>query len=1038
MAEMTLTLIKRSIRLALVASTLASTGALAGAASLPPEVPDPAAINAFKEYWSAFESYEDKLVDEGQRQFRKSWDEVKKSYDRDYGRISDEQLNALQKAAAKYRRHLEDHASAENRPYVMLNLAQILGMIGDHLAKSDENAGTFTRNEALTILRDLTEQYANFPYREQAGYLRAVILESLDRQDDALAAWQTLAASAKATIYGVHARIAVGDHMWQRERAAEAMKAYQRALELLPDVNSQDAEYERLRINYRLAWAASRAAEVNVVVQAAAELLTPGRHSRSADQREKIQQDAVELMGDALYENNVMSRTKEVLRRKDIAAFAAAVGLRTATRYNLSGIHAETTDLGEFLAEEFPLAKEAPQILQVTADSWSKLGKTPRRIAVLERLGLLLPEQSLWRSRYKDDPKTIRAMEAVAKPAAAAVAAAHYDTGLAAGNVKAFATAASFYEILLGFEANGSDSNSWRLRVAHCRYFSGEYEDAAKLYTTLKSEYKIDGETLQVASYQLVLTNERRWRENFAKAVEKSQDPLKDAKTGAALAALGQSIDEFAARFPSQGRSVDLLLVGASANRDMERFVDATKYWQRALVSQPSAAQRGIAIRGLVFASMKDGSAGDVVELVRRFLKLEDWRALGLNLGNELRGVLSAAALDEGKRLNDSGKVMEAGHLLTQIADEFTDLPDRDRIYRDGAYMLAIAGDWARAQKASEGYFKAGLLRNRADMTYLLARAHEYQIRLHDAAVKYLELGEKYPRHTRANTSLQRAEKLALAEGDYALAAQAAGALGEQAKSEPDRLQHYSRAVDHMEKADNPDKALSLAKKRMRTAKTPAERLRSQLLVARMTYLSGSEQEALDEMDILAKSVERSRNKLGPQEYASIAGEVNFQLAEEARRKFDDFRIAERGGAITSKLEEKTRYFEDLVSGYDKAAAAGDPKWAARSRFQLAISAQAFADEIAGIPNKTEENLSLRSQNRYKSTVERLQAMARKYHSSNVLAAQKDPGRYKDNEWVEKSSLRLTGAASQLPTGARRREVIPTAVQDNMPMQWSL
>ena len=64
-----------------------------------------------------------------------------------------------------------------------------------------------------------------------------------------------------------------------------------------------------------------------------------------------------------------------------------------------------------------------------------------------------------------------------------------------------------------------------------------------------------------------------------------------------------------------------------------------------------------------------------------------------------------------------------------------------------------------RAQKAAEDYFKSGLLRNRADMTYLLARAHEYQLRLHDASEKYLELGDKYPRHTRAATSLARSEK---------------------------------------------------------------------------------------------------------------------------------------------------------------------------------------------------------------------------------------------------------------------------------------
>src|SRR5690606_26744836 len=98
-------------------------------------------------------------------------------------------------------------------------------------------------------------------------------------------------------------------------------------------------------------------------------------------------------------------------------------------------------------------------------------------------------------------------------------------------------------------------------------------------------------------------------------------------------------------------------------------------------------------------------------------------------------------------------------------------------------------------------------------------------IRLHDAAETYLELGEKYPRHSRAQTSLQRAEKLALAEGDYALAAQAASALGEQAAKEADRLAHFGRAVEYLEKAENPEKALSLARKRLRTSKTPGERL---------------------------------------------------------------------------------------------------------------------------------------------------------------------------------------------------------------------
>jgi tetratricopeptide (TPR) repeat protein len=625
-------------------------------------------------------------------------------------------------------------------------------------------------------------------------------------------------------------------------------------------------------------------------------------------------------------------------------------------------------------------------------------------------------------------------MEDKARPAAVAVASSYYDTGLASGNVKAFRAGASYYDILLEHQPNGPESNTWRLRRAHCYYFSGELDEAAKLYAQLKSEFKVDDDTLQVASYQLVLANEKRWRDAFAKAADQGNDPLKDTATIQALGALEKSVDEFAARFPSQSRSIDLLLVAASAGRDMDRYDSASRYWQRVLVSQPTPAQRGLAVRGMVFARMKTGSPGDVVEAARRFLKLEDWNTLGANLANEMRGVLSAAALDEGKRLNGSGKVQDAGQMLTQVAEEFPELPDRDRIWRDGAYMLAIAGDWGRAQKAAENYFAAGMLKNRADMTYLLARAHEYQLKLLDAAKKYFELGEKYPSHTRAGTSLTRAEKLALAEGDYALAAQAAAVQAEHAKRKSERLAHYARAVEYLDKADDPEKATSIAKRRLRASDTAGERIKSRLLLARATYKSGSEQEALDEITIISKDIDRQRAKLEPQEYAALAGETHFLLGEEARRKFEDFRIAERGG---DAVAAKSRLFEELVASYDRAAAAGDPKWATQSRFLLAGAAESFADEVAGEPARTGQATNSKTKSRYESTVDRLRALAKKYYSTNVLAARKDPARYRDDEWVKKSSLRLTGEASDLPE-SRHRDVIPTAARDDLPSDWSL
>lgn len=1002
-----------------------------------PDIPDPQAAHAFKQYWNAFEQYEASLIEQGRKNFSKSWEDLKSNFAKEKAKIDSEQLARLQEAAKNYRIHLQEHPNAENRPYALLNLAQINFLIGSQLAKTDEIAGSFAKTEAVAQLKEIEQNYAAFPYREQAFYLRAIILDSMNRPDEALAAWQALASIARESLYGVYAQIAVGDHYFSRDLASEALPAYKKAVNLLAQIRVDDEEYEKLRANYRLAWAAYRATDLDTAVKASLVLLQPTASLRSEAEREKIQQDAVDLIGDALYETNARAQTRDILRNRSLAAFASKIGLRTLSRYNANSIHIEAAELGETLVEDFPLTAEAPEIIRLTADSLGKSGKEQRRIAVLEKLAMMLPSQSLWRSQFKDEQAVVRLMEAKSRQAALAVAAWHYERGLASGSLPAFKAAAANFEMLIDNAPNNEDANQYRLRLAHCHFFAGEYQASANLYEALKTQYKVDPETLQIASYQLVLANERLWRETFARLAEKGGDPHQDADTQKALQHLEKSVDDFAARFPSQSRSVDLLLVAANANRDVENYERATNYWQRALVSQPTPAQRAVAVRGLVFASLKTGTAGDVVNLVRRFLKLEDWQSLGLQVGNELKGVLASAAQDEGKRLNDTGKVLEAGLLLSSIAEEFPDIPNRDRIWRDGGYMIAIGGDWAAAQKSAEGYLETGLQKNRADMVYLAARSHEYQIRLREAAQRYYDLGVKYPSHSRSLTALTRAEKLAQGENDRKLASAAALAIAEREKDSKKSQDSYIRAATYLEEDGDIKGALSVAQKRLQAAKRTSDRFKAEVMMTRLLFASGREQEAVDEMTILARRVGREKPRLNAEDYAEISSEINYLLGEEARRRFDDFRLSDRTASLNDNVQKKSRYFEDLVAAYDKAAASGHPRWSTEARYKLAVAAESFAEEIAAVPVRNDEPLTVKSQTRYKATVDRLKGLAKRYYSSNALAARKDSARYKDNEWVKKSMMRLTGENSELPE-TKHQEQIPTALPDIMPSQWSL
>ena len=1001
-----------------------------------PDLPDSKSVEAYRSYWQAFEEHEAKLVEEGKSKFQTSWKEARKEFLKEQKKLTEAQIKFLNESAKKYREQLDKFQGASNRPFVMLNLAQIHNLIGNHYVNVDNNASMFAKNESLAILREIDESFPDFELNEQVLYLRAIILESLKQEEDALLVWKILAGKAAKSIHGVHARIAVGDHYFREEKITSALAYYNNAFSLLNKVETDNKQFEQIRINYRRAWAAHRAAELNTVLDATHQLLQPGTYAKTSEELSKIQLDAIDLMGDALYESNDLQIFKNTVQQKSLLHFAPTIGLRTIYRYSSEDIHSEAVKIGEYIIAEFPMARELPQVISYTADSYKKMGQTNKQIETLEKLAIMLPAQSLWRLTQKDNYNTVKKMIALSTKANEVVSNWHYENAMASGNTRRFMVAASYYENLINELPNLPSSEKWSLRYAHCFYFSDRLDEAEKHYSNLINAQKISNDTLQIATYQLVLTNEKQWRKSYAEATQKGLEPSSDDRSLVDLNKLQESINLFTAKFPNQSRAIDLLLVGASSNRDMNLLNQASGFWQRSLLLNASAAQRSVAIRGLVFAATKNGSNAEVVRLTRRFLKLENWNELGFSLASEIKSILSVSVRDESKRLNDSGEVARGGELLVEVADEYTDIPERAQIYRDGAYMLAIAGQWDQAEQAAKNYFASGDTTFAGDMHYLLGRSLQYQVRLSDAAKEYYTVGSKYPNHSKAKVSLTRAEKFAVSEGDYILAAKAANQVAAGSKSNQSRLEHYTRSASYLEKANNPLKALEVARQRLKSSKTLAEKLDSQLLMSRMLYLSGSEQEALDDITIVAKKIEKNRSKLSNSEYSILASRTYFILGDEQYKKFKDYKLRDRSGSNIKKIQTKSKYFGDMAELFDKSAAAGHPEWSTRSRFYLANAAENFADEIASLKTISQEPLGVEEKKKYQDTISRLQEMAKRYHSSNILASRKDPTAYRNISWVKRSSLRISSATNRIDS--QKSEELPTSHNSDFPSNWSL
>ena len=210
-------------------------------------------------------------------------------------------------------------------------------------------------------------------------------------------------------------------------------------------------------------------------------------------------------------------------------------------------------------------------------------------------------------------------------------------------------------------------------------------------------------------------------------------------------------------------------------------------------------------------------------------------------------------------------------------------------------------------------------------------------------------------------------------------------------------------------------------------------------MVAKIRYQSGDKQVALDDLDTLAKQIDRSKRELGSA-YQRLAAEANMLLGEHAIKDFRDIRIDESTSKASAKVEKKSSLFSELASRFEKVSSLNQPELSPKARFLVAQSASEFADEINSIPTRTGEPTSLRSQTRFNQNVNRLRDLAQKYHGNNLLAKQRNPNIYNRNEWISRSALALTG---NLGSDARNGNVssnvdqLSSASSIESPVQWS-
>lgn len=999
------------------------------------EVPDPASVKAYRDYWSALQEYEARAAAEGQSRLRALYDRLDSEENQKRVDRTRQQLDLLKSAADKYRRHLADFPSASNRQYVVVNFARILDRIATIEQETSADKADELRRDALNHLRDFEEKWPDAGMRDDASALRAVLLEKTGNPSDAAKVWQSLAARPRDNQSVLAGNIAAGDHAFEQSEPRVAFKFYARAREIADNL-ARNAALRRValrtkvKVIYRSGWAAYKGGMLDETIVAAEDLLQPHLDILGEQERKGIQKDAAELLGDALYETGGDSRMQKVLARPGLKLAGAQAGLRLMRRQGSGSRFAAMGEAGDFLMTRFPNAPEMPWIADLAATGWEKSGAIAKAMAMRARFANLLPAHSLWRAVNRNDLEATAALERIGIDSTRKAAAWYYEDGIQSGSSTSFKTASTLYDTLLESRSHDSDANEWRLRVANSLYFQNDLAEARRRYNELKTSYALDRRLLELTAYQDVLAAERIWKAEREKVVMEGKGTGKamaaESSSAMALRQLVSAIDDFASRFPGQARSIELMLVGASACRDEGLYAEAQKYWQRVLVSNPTLPQRSLAIRGLVFAELAQSPSSEVVSLVSKFLRMEDWKELGGSLRGELEGVLSTAALDEGARLNRDGKVLESGTLLVQIASDNQGIPGREKLLRDGAYLLALGGAWPDALRVARKYLQDESREFRADMSYLVARAEEFQLRLGEAAKGYLEFARANPGHSRSKAALDRAEKLASANGDLPTAVAASELIAARDSRREEQLASYSRGIQYAMAGGDLRSAQRLAAERLKASKELSERFDSQYFLATVAIARGEEQQGIDNLEILARRIDQEREQLGDQ-YAALSGRVNLFLGKHFDAKLSAQRIDGADPAVAQAAGQKLASFDEVISRYDRAAASGDRVAAPEARYLAGRAAELMAEDLA----------KAHSDSKAREGSARLKNLARNYFSSNLAAQRKNPAVFRGNEWMSRAALRLDPADKSAVSGTISDEV-PLSTGAEMPFQWQM
>jgi outer membrane protein assembly factor BamD (BamD/ComL family) len=992
----------------------------------------PPTTKALKEYWEAYQAYIKKRgiqkmgrYTEALRRFED--DENKKN------RIQlESELAVLKSAIGSYKDQIKVQGSGNLRADTILNISVALNRLANILDALGQDSDS-VRAEAIGFLEEHIKSYPDHRDHDKALYFLASALEVAGQNGPSLAIWDVLAKSQTNNIYSIHANVIVGDSLFEKDNYQRALSYFKTALSKQQDLATKRFEPLYFEIKYRMAWAFYRSGLLEDTIESSSEIFKANSSDLIPESRDGMRKDAINLVASALYEMRDPGKIRAHFMKPDLAPSGPDILVKLMEKLQGVDDHSTVNLIASSLQKNMALSSAYPDILKLWSQSLGRLNLTEKKMEVLEDLALILPKNSLWRSRNGQDQSVISHMETLGREGALTAATWHMQRGIETGSRESFLLAEQLYAVIESIFAGDPEINSWKIQRALAQLQMDKLEEASGSLASLRSNLTLKEDELRLVSYQQVIVAEKIWRRSYARSLDSGLNPALDKETKDRLAAFDQSAEDFVNKYPSRNESNDLLLAVAGAWRDHGNTKNSTEKWRKVLLSKPQNSQRVTALRGLIFAPISENNHEQAISTITKFLKLEDWKTVGMPIKREFERTLSYVVSKRYEDLSRDAKFDESSDLLLSVAKSYGSVPNSDKFYRDGAYSQAMAGRWLAAEQSAKDYLAKPSGKFQGDMMYLEARAQEYQLKFSESAGTYIKLASLYPTHPKSGSSLVKAIGLAEANNSLKLQSDALALAVKREKKPEQKYQLLLTSADLMLKQGEFEKAWKLAAEAKSVAKIPIDKFNAEILEARILLDNQQVQTGLDRLSDIRRRADLSKGNLGREDWGEVVSKVELARAGEEMKKFKSASIDRKDKSLVRSLAIKSELFESAAENFSQVIGTGSKDFAPEARYKLAEAATELSRDIKSVLFNVEKELAFRDQERLRGQSERLDKLSLGLHGDNALAGTRDPILLGQNTWMRKSWLLMNGGKN-----SNMAPSIPAAARVELPNEWSL